>query len=200
MFCFRGFGDSTHVSPTVKTLEEDATAMFQWLKQQVPLSRIILWGHSMGTGIAIRLGETLAKMNASNPFAIVLEAPFTSVADATKTFPLSFFHRRLPFFQKFCSERTNHPDTNMDNEERVGRITAPLLVFHAEDDSMVWSEQGKRLWKRAIQERPSGYHVPVFIELDGKYSCGHRNIHRAPNLPSELIKFLNSVRQHEQSS
>lgn len=173
-------------------------AMFHWLRQQVPLSRIIIWGHSMGTGIAVRLGESLALKNESNPLAIVLEAPFTSVADATHTFPLSYFHRRLPFFQTFCSERTRHPETNLNSEERVGKVKAPLLIFHAADDSMVWSHQGKRLWKRALQERQSDLHKPVFVELNRKYGCGHRNIHRAPNLPYEVLKFLNGIRLHEQ--
>lgn len=197
-YFYRGFGDSSYVSPNVETLVEDAEAMLHWLKQQVPLSRIILWGHSMGTGIAIRLGENAAKKNGTNPLAIVLEAAFTSVADVTHTFPLSFFHRRMPLFRTFCSDRTNHPDTNLNNEERIGRITAPLLIFHAEDDSMVWSEQGKRLWRKAVQERHPSLHKPVFVELDDEYSCGHRNIHRAPNLPYEVSKFLVSVKNFEQ--
>ncbi|GFQ66462.1 lysophosphatidylserine lipase ABHD12 [Trichonephila clavata] len=65
-FDYRGFGDSTYLSPTAKTLEEDATAMFQWLKKYVPTSRIIVWGHSMGTGIAIRLSQALANDVANN--------------------------------------------------------------------------------------------------------------------------------------
>lgn len=199
-FC-RGFGDSTPVTPTVRTVQEDATAMFSWLKQQVPLSRIVLWGHSMGTGIAVRLGEALARSgnDSSNPLAIVLEAPFTSVADATRTFPLSFFHRHLPFFGTFCSEVTRHPDTHMDSEAIVGRVTAPLLVLHAADDSMVWAEQGRRVWKRALSEREPRLHRPVFVELDARHGCGHRNIHRAPNLPIEVQRFLESVRQHGRS-
>ncbi|KFM68438.1 Monoacylglycerol lipase ABHD12, partial [Stegodyphus mimosarum] len=164
-FDYRGFGDSSYISPTVQTLEQDAIAMFHWLKQKVPASRIIIWGHSMGTGIAIRLGEYLALKNSTSPLAIVLEAPFTSVADATHTFPLSFFHRRLPFFQQFCSDRTRHPDTDMNNEDRVSKITAPLLVLHAADDSMVWSEQGKKVWRKAMESRGPDLHVPVFVEL-----------------------------------
>ncbi|GFS65890.1 lysophosphatidylserine lipase ABHD12 [Nephila pilipes] len=195
-FDYRGFGDSTYLSPTAKTLEEDATAMFQWLKKYVPASRIIVWGHSMGTGIAVRLSQALAKDVANNPFAVVLEAPFTSIADATRTFPLSIFHRKMPFFEFFCSQRTRHPDTDLNSDDRVSAITAPLLILHAADDSMVWSEQGRRLWDKAVQGRPKNLHRPVFVELDGKYGCGHRNIHKAPNLSSEVMSFLRSVEEY----
>ncbi|XP_071033422.1 lysophosphatidylserine lipase ABHD12-like isoform X2 [Parasteatoda tepidariorum] len=193
-FDYRGFGDSTYISPTASTLQEDAMAMFLWLQKYVDASRIIIWGHSMGTGIAVKLGEALSKSNQSNPFAIVLEAPFTSIADATRTFPLSYFHRRLPLFETFCAQQTRHPDTNLNSDERIGAVTAPILILHAADDSMVWSEQGKTLWKRAIRDRPSNLHRPVFVELDGKHGCGHRNIHKAPNLSSEVFKFLESVK------
>lgn len=239
--------------------------MFEWLQKHVPASRIIVWGHSMGTGIAVRLGAALARTNSRNqqnsdirnnsrnkqnssnqqdssnqqnfgndkifgndqnfgndlnsgndrnsgnvqnsdkqqdssnqknsinPLAIVLEAPFTSIADATRTFPLSFFHRKMPLFETFCTEKTRHPDTNLDSEHLVGQITAPLLILHAADDGMVWSEQGRTLWKRALGARPAHLHRPVFVELDGKYGCGHRNIHKAPNLPFEVRRFLRSV-------
>ncbi|XP_055937140.1 lysophosphatidylserine lipase ABHD12-like [Argiope bruennichi] len=198
-FDYRGFGDSTYISPTAQTLEEDATAMYHWLLKRVSASRIIVWGHSMGSGIAVRLGQALAKDNTNSPFAIVLEAPFTSIADATRTFPLSFFHRRLPLFEMFCSERTRHPDTNLNSDERVGDITAPILILHAADDSMVWSEQGKRLWEKAIEARSPHLHKPVFVELDGRFGCGHRNIHKAPNLPSEIMSFMRSVKQHNET-
>lgn len=172
--------------------------MFHWLLKRVPASRIIVWGHSMGSGIAVRLGQTLAKDNTSNPLAIALEAPFTSIADATRTFPLSFFHRRMPLFKMFCSERTRHPDTNLNSDERIGSVTAPLLILHAADDCMVWAEQGKRLWDKAVETRSSVLHRPVFVELDGKFGCGHRNIHQAPNLSSEIMSFLRSVKKHNE--
>ncbi|CAL1273822.1 unnamed protein product [Larinioides sclopetarius] len=198
-FDYRGFGDSTYVSPTAQTLEEDATTIFHWLLKSVPASRIIVWGHSMGSGIAVRLGQALAKDNVSNLFAIVLEAPFTSIADATHTFPLSFFHRRMPLFELFCSGRTRHPDTNLNSDERIGDITAPLLILHAADDSMVWAEQGRKLWEKAVEGRSSHLHKPVFVELDGKFGCGHRNIYKAPNLPSEIMSFVKSVKQHNET-
>ncbi|GFQ86228.1 lysophosphatidylserine lipase ABHD12, partial [Trichonephila clavata] len=197
-FDYRGFGDSTYLSPTAKTLEEDATAMFQWLKKYVPTSRIIVWGHSMGTGIALRLSQALANDVANNPFAVILEAPFTSIADATRTFPLSIFHRRMPLFEFFCSQRTRHPDTNLNSDERVGDVTAPVLILHAADDSMVWSDQGRKLWERAVQDRPNHLHRPVFVEFDGKYGCGHRNIHKAPSLSAEVVSFLKSVEEYNE--
>lgn len=193
-FDYRGFGDSSYVSPTVRTLDEDVWAMYRWLNEQVPASRIVVWGHSMGTGLVSRMGVTFAKQK-EDPFALVLEAPFTSVADATHTFPLSFFHRHLPFFQYICSDKTRHPDTDLNSEEIISHLTAPLLVLHAADDSMVWSEQGKRLWIGALRARSSDLPVPMFVELDGKYGCGHRNIHKAPNLPNEVHKFFEVTRR-----
>ncbi|GIY95314.1 2-arachidonoylglycerol hydrolase ABHD12 [Caerostris extrusa] len=125
------------------------------------------------------------------------EAPFTSIADATRTFPLSFFHRRLPLFEAFCSERTRHPDTNLDTLDIIGDIQDPLLILHAADDSMVWSEQGRRLWERAVQVRSPHLHRPVFVEFNRKFKCGHRDIHKVPHLSATVADFLQSIEEHK---
>ncbi|GIY11375.1 lysophosphatidylserine lipase ABHD12 [Caerostris darwini] len=191
-FDYRGFGDSTWVSPTANTLEEDAAGMYSWLQKRVPTSRIVVWGHSMGSGIAARLAK-----RPGVSLAVVFEAPFTSIADATRTFPLSFFHRRLPLFETFCSERTRHPDTNLDTLDIIGDIQDPLLILHAADDSMVWSEQGRRLWERAVQVRSPHLHRPVFVEFNKRFKCGHRNIHKVPHLSATVADFLQSIEEHK---
>ena len=71
-FDYRGFADSTYVWPTSEGVVTDATAVYRWiLSQGVSPNRILVWGHSLGSGIAIRLLSSLP--DHSNPFAAVLE-------------------------------------------------------------------------------------------------------------------------------
>nr|QPD99036.1 putative lipase 1 [Tityus serrulatus] len=191
-FDYRGFGDSSFVAPSVNGLVQDARAMYKWLKSQVKRHRIFFWGHSLGTGVVIQLAEELGKHN-DNPMAIFLEAPFTTIADATYTFPLSFLHRHMPLFHVYCSEPTRHSDTNFDSESKIGNITVPLLFLHASDDMMVFLELGRKLFKKALEERPSYLRAPEFIEFDYSLGYGHRNINLDPNLPDIVLRFMQSV-------
>lgn len=191
-FDYRGFGDSSYVAPSVAGLVQDARAVYKWLKARVKKQRIFFWGHSLGTGVVIQLAEELAENN-DNPMAIFLEAPFTTVADATYTFPLSFLHRHMPFFHYYCSEPTRHSDTNFDSESKIGNVAVPLLFLHASDDMMVFLELGRKLFKKALEERPSHLRPPEFIEFDYSLGYGHRYINHDPNLPDIVVRFMQSV-------
>ncbi len=71
---YRGYGGSSG-RPTEKGLIDDALAAYAFAAARYPASRLALWGESLGTGVAVALA-------AQKPVGrIVLESPFTSIAD-----------------------------------------------------------------------------------------------------------------------
>src|SRR4051794_17071561 len=74
---YRGYSGSTG-APTEAGLRQDARAAYGWLAERVAPERIVLYGESLGTGIAVGLA-------AERPVAgVVLDAPYTSTADIAR--------------------------------------------------------------------------------------------------------------------
>jgi fermentation-respiration switch protein FrsA (DUF1100 family) len=123
---YRGYGGSSG-SPTEDGLLADAAAAYAFAAARYPASRIAVFGESLGTGIAIWLATT-------SPVArVVLQAPYTSIVDiAAAAYP--FLPVRLLLKDRYRSN------------ERVGRVTAPVLVIHGERDRIVPIENGERLY------------------------------------------------------
>jgi abhydrolase domain-containing protein 12 len=60
-FDYRGFADSSNEIPTEKTLRIDALSVYNWIRAHgIPASRIIVVGHSLGSGVATDLVYTLS--------------------------------------------------------------------------------------------------------------------------------------------
>ena len=71
---YRGYAGSTG-SPTEPGILNDARAAYDFAVARYPADRLVLWGESLGSGVAVALA-------AERPVArIVLEAPFLSAAD-----------------------------------------------------------------------------------------------------------------------
>ena len=96
----------------------DAKAAYAYAAAQVPAARIVLFGESLGTAVALALA-------AERPSAgVILDAPFTSVEDvAASTY-------------WFAPVRLLMKDT-WHSDRRIERINAPLLVLHGELDRLV---------------------------------------------------------------
>lgn len=78
---YTGFGDSKGI-PTEKNIVDDSKAVWDWLiKKGTSPERIIIMGHSLGSGIATKLVEKLQNENVK-PKALVLKGPFTSLKKA----------------------------------------------------------------------------------------------------------------------
>ena len=124
---YRGYEGSTG-SPSEDGMHLDAVAAYEFAADhQIAPDRIVLWGHSLGTGVAVRLAaERKIK-------ALVLEAPYTSVADlAAMKYPL------LPV--RWLLKDPFHSDL------RIGKVTAPVLVFHGDKDDTIPIAFGRRLY------------------------------------------------------
>ena len=122
---YRGYGGSSG-HPTEKGLIEDAKAAYAFSVARYPAERLVLWGESLGSALAL----TLAAENLVG--RLVLEAPFTSAVDVGAQH-YWFVPVRLFMKDQFRSDL------------RAGKVTAPVLVVHGENDAIVPITLGKRL-------------------------------------------------------
>jgi uncharacterized protein len=143
---YRGFGGSTG-RPSEDGLIRDARAAYDFARAQSPANRIVLFGESLGTAVAIALA-------AERPIAaLILDAPFTSAADVgAAAYP-------------FAPVRWLIKDT-WRSDRRIGRVKAPILALHGEQDAIVPIRFGERLFALAPRSKrmvrfPAGGHVDL---------------------------------------
>jgi fermentation-respiration switch protein FrsA (DUF1100 family) len=140
---YRGYaGSSGH--PSEQGLLRDAAAAYAFTSGRYGSDRIVVWGFSLGTGVAVALaaGQPVGRL--------ILEAPYTSLADvAASAFPV--FPVRLVMKDPFRSD------------ERIARVTAPLLIMHGARDGTIPIVLGERLFALAREPKqlvrfPEGGH------------------------------------------
>ena len=97
----------------------------------VPPEHLVLYGHSLGTGLAIELAAQLSDAG-TPPGLLVLDAPYTSIRDRAAA--------QYPFVPVRWLLR--HP---FDSMARVPRVGSPTLVIHGTADTVVPYEDGETL-------------------------------------------------------
>ncbi len=158
---YRGYGGASG-KPTEDGLVADGKATLAALG---PRERLVLWGESLGGGVATRLAADAAAEG--RPVrALVLQAPFTSV------------HERAAELYPFVPARWLVLD-RFDNLSRIAQIGTPLLVVHGEEDTVVPAAHGKRLLTAAKDPKQG-----VFIR-----GADHNDLH-AFALTERIAAFL----------
>ena len=123
---YRGYGGSSG-APTEAGLVNDALAAYAFTRARYPAERIVLWGESLGTGVAVALA-------AQQPVGhLILQSPFTSAADVGAQ-RYWFVPVRLLMKDQFRSDL------------RIGEVTAPVLVLHGDRDNIVPMALAERLY------------------------------------------------------
>ena len=130
---FRGYGGSTG-TPTEEGLHRDAAAAYAFAAARYPAERIVLWGNSLGTGVAVKLAS-------EKPVGkVILEAPYSSVADIAAEL-LPFVPMRWLMKDQFHSDRW------------IGSVHAPLLIMHGARDDVIGIRFGERLFALAHEPK-----------------------------------------------
>jgi fermentation-respiration switch protein FrsA (DUF1100 family) len=151
---YRGYGGNPG-SPTEEGLYRDARAALDFLSAQgVDPARVALYGESLGTGVAVRMAS-------EHPVgAVVLEAPYSSVADVAQQ-RYWFVPVRLLLKDPF------------DSMARIGAVRAPILVLLGALDVIVPVKFGRALFDAAPEPKelwlsPDAGHedLPEFGGLD----------------------------------
>lgn len=189
-FDYRGYGDSTYEAPTAFGLSSDARFMYEWLLNQagVTKERVIVWGHSLGTAVAIRMVADLPEEVA--PRRLVLEAPFDSLANAIANHPFSTPFRMIPYFEYFFVEPIKQSiEFNFDSAKRIGDIKlTPIMIIHAEDDTIIPLKLGQNLYQTAVDKL--GKARVKFIQIASSHGFGHKHICMHDETMSKVKQFI----------
>ena len=125
---YRGYGWSEG-SPGEQAMAADARRIYDWtqLRSDIEHSRIVAFGRSLGSGVAVRLAS-------ERPLAgVVLATPFDSLESVAK--------RHYPFAP--VSLMLRH---RFDSLALAPRVGVPMLCIVAERDSIVPAEHARRLF------------------------------------------------------
>ena len=135
LYDYPGYGHSEG-APTEAGCYAAADAAYAWLTNQArtPPGRVVLYGQSLGTGVAVDLATRHPHR------ALVLVCPFTSLPAAAK------YH--YPFLPTHTVMRSR-----FDSAAKIGCCTRPLFLAHGTDDRVVPFWQGAELFAEANEPK-----------------------------------------------
>jgi fermentation-respiration switch protein FrsA (DUF1100 family) len=130
---YRGYAGSSG-RPSEDGLIEDARAAYAFAAQRYPAARLVLWGESLGTGVAVAIAAE--KAPEKSVARLVLEAPFASaVSVAASVYP--FLPVRFLMKDQFRSDL------------RIRNVKVPVLIVHGDRDAVIPIESGEQLYSLA---------------------------------------------------
>lgn len=147
MIEFRGFGGNAG-APTEMGLYSDARSALNDLKSLgIAEQNIILYGRSLGTGVASKMAEEI------DAKGLILQAPFTSAPAVAK--------HRYPYLPDIMRDK-------FDSLSRIKSITEPLFIFHGDADRTVPPYLTVELFEAANEPKqlvvfPGGGHSNIFL-------------------------------------
>jgi fermentation-respiration switch protein FrsA (DUF1100 family) len=135
LFDYRGYGRSQG-TPSEKGTYRDAEAALAYLRsrEDVDPERIVFFGRSLGTGVAVELATHYP------PYGLILESPFLSIQDMAK--------RAYPILSLLPLLRTRY-----DSVGKIGKLEVPILVLHGDRDDIIPFEAGRTLFEKAKEPK-----------------------------------------------
>jgi hypothetical protein len=128
MLSYRGYSGSTG-SPSEKALVADGLLAFDRLVALgVAPGRIVLYGESLGTGVAVQVAAQ------RRAHALILEAPYASIAGEAKA------HYGFLPVDWLLADR-------FDSAAHIARVGAPLLVMHGARDVVIPAASSRALFE-----------------------------------------------------
>ncbi len=149
------YNANSHGKPSEESLIRDGQSVINWaLKQGYDIEDIILYGESLGSGIAV----SLAQNNLSK--AIILEGPYSSISDVAAD-KYWFLPVRWLIKDEFNSQIY------------IRNLMQPILILHGEKDKTIPFKFAQKLHDNAgkkaqLEVFPEGGHVDLYDHGAGK--------------------------------
>jgi fermentation-respiration switch protein FrsA (DUF1100 family) len=121
MFDYRGFGKSKG-RRSETALYNDAQSVYKWLCSVFPEGEIVLYGRSLGSGIAARIAAW------NHPKMLILDSPYYSFLYQIRRFGFFLPLRYLLRYQ-------------MRTDQFIRKISCPMFILHGNKDSLISYEQ-----------------------------------------------------------
>lgn len=158
---YRGYGKSTG-RPSEVDFYADAQVVLDWAKENIPFSRLIIYGRSLGSGVATQLAVK------NTPELLILETPFNELRGAINT-PMQ------PLLALFPA-RYHFP-----NDKNIPLLKCRKVIFHGTLDWVVPLSS-------ALKLKPLLSQGDRFFIIEGG---GHRNLNKFKEFQKGLAQVLN---------
>lgn len=167
MLSYRGHYKSSGKASEQGVYDDAQSAILQLKKLGVDEDKIILWGHSLGTVIAVHTAIN------NKVLGLILQSPIKEIKSAAIDV-YSFYGRKfrlgmLGLFAKKHIRRMNFIQ-KMDNMEKIRDITCPILLLHSQNDKITPCENSIALAEQnpntQLYISPQGDHWDVNWCLD----------------------------------
>lgn len=157
LLTYRGYSGNPG-APTEEGLYQDARSALDFLKKEnIPERCIALYGESIGGAVAIQMATEY------DVGAIILQAPFTSLADIDQ-----FHYPFLPI--KFLLK------DKYESLKKIKNIQAPVLIIHGKRDGIIPPAFSRQLFEAITQPKQMKF-IPY---------AGHNDLFE----PTLTIKFI----------
>ena len=196
---YRGYGDSSRIKQITETsLVQDALSSLKWLQNCIhPDAQILIWGHSLGTGVSCKLGSILSGSE-MRPKGYVLESPFDSMYSISRYLKengsgmfgwvIGVINWIFDYFidtKRLLKERDLLFDSVTSSEE----INEKVVILHAKDDAIVPFQLGKNLHQKRLESSKA---VECFL-FEAEHGLGHDDIWKYKELQN-VIEYIQKIK------
>lgn len=126
---YRGFGKSTGRIKNEKMLLDDAQIAYDDVRKNYTENRIVLYGRSIGTGLAVHLART------NRPRMVILESPYLSL--------LNMAMHHYPLFPRpLLNLLLRYP---LRTDLWIADVACPVYLFHGTRDHIIPFNESEQL-------------------------------------------------------
>ncbi|MFL6693156.1 MAG: alpha/beta hydrolase [Ramlibacter sp.] len=157
---YRGYGKSSGSIGSAAQLRSDVRAVWDSVAARYAGRRVVLYGRSLGTGLAADLGEQLTREGHA-PDLTVLVSPYASMRELTQE-----------LYPWVPGALLRYP---LDTSTHLPHVGGQVLLLHGDQDTLIGVEHARRLAQRVPSAR--------LVVVPG---AGHNDLHEFPLYRSEL--------------
>lgn len=145
---YRGYGGNPG-TPSEEGLYADGQGWLDWLTEHgIPESRLILYGESLGTGVATEMA-----LRHPGVRALVLQSGYTALPDVARK---TYFYVPVDLLMR----------DRFENLKKIPSVRAPVLVLHGARDSTIPADQARQIYAAAAEPKklvifPEGEHNDI---------------------------------------
>ena len=164
---YRGFGKSTGRIASARELRADVRAVWDAIAPEYRGRKVVVYGRSLGTGLAADLAQELSAQG-HPPDLTVLVSPYTS-----------FRALAAEYYPWVPGALLRYP---LETEAHLPGIAGPVLLVHAEQDSLIRAHHPQRL--QQVLPRARLLVVP---------GADHNDLHESPVYREEFRRALQAL-------
>lgn len=189
---YRGFGDSDELEVTEATQMEDALEALRYIEQTYAHQNIVIWGHSLGSGVAARFSAVASnsaeRARNGKQYFLVLESAFDELEGAIRNdLAQSNLGGILLGKADSFSAWLHLASVSYSSVNWLPLVSWPTIMLHAEDDNKVPLDLAKNLFEKT---KEAGKQDITMVVFNKDFQFGHSLIQNYVGLGDLTTRFL----------